>query len=690
MGKTLVIVESPGKIKKIQNYLGSSYLVKASVGHIMDLDPMSMSIDIVKQDNNKYIFVPNYIVNKDKKKVVNSLKEAVKDSTDIILAADEDREGEFIAFSLEKQLKLKKPKRIVFNAITKEALQHALLNPKTIDMDLVHAQQARRLLDRIVGYGISPLLGSNLSAGRVQSVVVKLIIEKEEEIKHELENMRSCFITCGQFELTKFEAKLYPNYYEKPSHAELINLITINPYYVSDIETKKVNKNPFPPFITSTLQQEASSKLKIGASTTMQLAQKLYEKGNITYMRTDSTSINKEASASILKFVKDTYGSEYYKYRTYKNKESAQEAHECIRPTYITNVTIDDATPDEKRLYDLIWKRTVASQMEAAIFDCQIVTIKNKDKSFKDKYFKTTNKKLAFDGFLKVYNVEENDKDEVFIDINKNDNINLTSLTSKQEYDYTNSRYSEASLIKKLEHLGIGRPSTYVSILETIQKRNYVQIANIDGVEKDSIEISIDKNKKVKEKVKKIKIGTDKKKYTPTDIGLNVTKFLQEHFPTLLDYGYTSGLEKQLDIVAEGKMNYQEVLNNIYALIKPKMEKLRSELASSSSSSNAKSLGTDNEGTSYSVIHSKNGWVIKKDFKNTKSSLFFGIDESEKNMSLEEAIRQSESGKLLGTYRGKPVFVMVGKFGPYLKYGTKNINLKGNADITFEIAKKLL
>ena len=685
MGKTLVIVESPGKIKKIQNYLGSGYLVKASVGHIMDLDPMKMSIDIVKQDNNKYVFVPNYIVNKDKKKVIDSLKQAVKDSTDVILAADEDREGEFIAFSLEKQLKLTNPKRIVFNAITKEALQNALLNPKTIDMDLVHAQQARRLLDRIVGYGISPLLGSSLSAGRVQSVVVKLIIEKEEEIKHELANTKSCFITCGQFE--KLEAKLYPNYKEKPSHPELINLITINPYYVSSIETKKVDKNPFPPFITSTLQQESSSKLKIGAAVTMQLAQKLYEKGHITYMRTDSCSINKETSATIQKFIKDTFGSEYYRYRTYKNKESAQEAHECIRPTYISNTTIDDATGDEQRLYSLIWKRTIASQMEPAVYDCQVITIKNTNKSFENKYFKTTNKKLAFDGFLKVYDVEIEDKDEVFIDLKKNDKINLNSLTCKEEFDYTNSRYSEASLIKKLEQLGIGRPSTYVSILNTIQQRNYVQIANIDGVEKDAVEISVDKNKKVKEKSKKVKIGIDKKKYTPTDIGVTVTKFLQEHFPSLLDYSYTSDLEKQLDVIAEGKLSYQNVLNDIYTLIKPKMEKLRLQLGKDKDS---KSLGKDKDGTSYSIINSKNGWVIKKDFKDVKSSLFFGIEESEQTMSLEEAIEKSESGKLLGTHRGKPVFVLEGKFGPYLKYGTKNINLKGNANITFEIAKKLL
>jgi DNA topoisomerase-1 len=694
MNKTLVIVESPGKIKKIQSYLGDKYIVKASIGHIQDLDPSKISIDIFKQENGSYIFAPNYIILKDKKKVVDSLKSFVNSSKEVIIAADEDREGEFIAFSLEKQLNLKNPKRIVFNAITKDAILNALKSPKSIDINLVHAQQSRRLLDRIVGYSISPLLGSGLSAGRVQSVVVKLIIEKENEIKTELENTQSCFIGCGTFNKSgekSFQAKMYPNINSKnldEIKKSLINLMDVNPYQIKTVELKQVEKHPFPPFTTSTLQQEAFSRLKFSAGVTMQLAQKLYEKGYITYMRTDSCNLSKDASSLIKTFIHNEFSEKYYKYRTYKNKESSQEAHECIRMTNVDTKQIEESDSEQK-LYELIWKRTIASQMAPALYDCQTITIIPQNTKI-DSYFKTTNKKLAFDGFLKVYDIEE--EESSFIDIKKGDLTYLTLLECKEEYDYKNCRFTEASLIKKLEQLGIGRPSTYVSILNTIQQRSYVQIANIDGIDKNVLEISIDNKKKIKEKTKKVKIGIDKKKFVPTDVGIKVNAFLEENFNYLLDYAYTAELENKLDIIANGKLNYQIVLNDLYNLLKPTVDKLisKSKLITNSNNLNIKSIGEDTDGTKYSILKSKNGWVVKKDFKNAKSSIFFGIEESQKQMSLEKAIEISKSGKFLGTHRGKDIFVMDGKFGAYLKYGTKNINLKGNDQITFDIAKKLI
>jgi DNA topoisomerase-1 len=693
MNKTLVIVESPGKIKKIQSYLGNNYIVKASVGHIMDLDPTKMSIDIILQDNGKYIFVPNYITMKDKTQVVTNLKTNIKNTSDVILAADEDREGEFIAFSLEKQLKLKNPKRIVFNAITKEAITSAIANPKTIDMNMVHAQQSRRLLDRLVGYMISPLLGSGLSAGRVQSVVVKLIIEKENEIKKDLEEMKSNFIVNGNF--GKLEAKLYPNYQTIDTEIikkELINMIEINPYFVSNVEIKETERSPPSPFITSSLQQEASNKLKFNPATTMQIAQKLYEKGYITYMRTDSCSIDKNSSALISKYIKKEYGEDYYKYRTFKNKENSQEAHECIRPTYINNPVIDEENTDnEKKLYELIWKRTIASQMANAIYENQIITIENKDTSFKGKYFKTTNKKLIFDGFLKVYN-DSNSTQEEFIDIKKDEKISLNSAVAKEEFNYNNSRYSEASLIKRLEDLLIGRPSTYVSILGVIQKRDYVKITNVEGISKDVSEISVDSKKKIKEKVKKITIGGDKKRFIPTETGIQVNNYLEENFSNIFNYQFTAELENKLDIIAQGKgIDQQEILNEIYTLIKPKVDSLTKARVIIYKSEN-RFIGEDVLGTKYTILKCKNNYAIKKDFPNIRESLFFGIDEDKKDsLTLEEAVEMTKDLRLLGVFRNKPVFLTKGAYGPYIKYGTKNISLKGhNENISFDIAKKLL
>jgi len=513
--------------------------------------------------------------------------------------------------------------------------------------------------------------------------------------------MKSCFITCGNFD--KLEAKLYPNFTKSESEIEkmLINLIDINPYTIDSVETSQVEKHPFPPFITSTLQQEAAVKLKMSAFVTMQTAQKLYEKGYITYMRTDSCNLSKDASFTIKEFINKDFGSKYYKYRTFTNKDSSQEAHECIRPTYINTQVLEPElqnAPALQKLYDLIWCRTIASQMASAIYDCQNIKIINSHQSFKNKYFKTTNKKLFFDGFLKVYQIDNVDTDVCgtnnFVDIKKGESITLSSLHCTETFDYTNSRYSEPTLIRKLEQLGIGRPSTYVSILNTIQQRSYVQVANVDGVEKEILDIVVDSKKNLKKKKKKIKIGIDKKKFVPTDTGLKVNSFLEDHFANLINYNYTAELEKKLDVIAEGKLNFQNVLNELYKILKPNVDKLSSKISiSESSQSKSKiNLGEDSEGTKYCVLKSKNGWVIKKDFKETKSSLFFAITDvaDPTTLTLQEAIDRAVDGKLLGIYRGKEIFVLRGKYGPYIKYGNKNINLKGNDKITFEIAKKLV
>jgi DNA topoisomerase-1 len=677
MSKTLVIVESPGKIKKIQSYLGNGYLVKASVGHIMDLPSDKMSIDILLQDNGSHIFVPKYIPLKDKASVIATLKNNVKNCTDVLIASDEDREGEFIAYSLQKLLDLNNPKRIVFNAITKNEIIHAVNNPKTIDTNLVHAQQSRRLLDRLVGYSVSPLLGNKLSAGRVQSVVVKLIIEKENEIKSQLENLKTHFVVHGNF--GKIEAKLI-SFPEKEINKEvLLSIKKVSPYIVDSVESKQTERSPPAPFITSTLQQEASSRLKFSPAVTMQVAQKLYEKGYITYMRTDSCSISKGISDEISNYIKTTFTDKYYTFRTFKNKVNSQEAHECIRPTQIKTDFIDEDN-NENKLYQLIWKRTIASQMVNAIYDNQIITIK------KESYiFKTTNKKLNFDGFLKVYHDTDKEDDATFIDIKKGELLELKVLKAKEEFNYHNSRYTEASLIKKLEDLSIGRPSTFVSILNTIQKRTYVVIGNAQGVEKEILEITIDTT--YNEKKKKVIVGADKKKFIPTETGIQVNNFLEQHFSNIFNYSFTAELENKLDLIAEGKLHYQSVLNDTYSLLLPKLN----SKSNYSSNPNVISLGTDQEGSTYTVMSTKFGWTIKKDYSNVKDSLFVGIGEDIKDtITLDSAIEKFTDTKLLGIYRNKGVYLIKGKFGPYIKYNKKNISLRGNENPTFEAVKKLL
>lgn len=559
----LVIVESPGKIKKIQSILGSGYLVKASVGHLQDLDASSLSIDIREKKNGGYSFEPQYAVLQQKKSVVTSLRKLAKECHRVIIASDEDREGEFIAFSIMTLLNLKDPQRIVFNEITRAAITEAMRHPRSVDMHKVDSQKTRRILDRLIGYKIQPLLRRGFTAGRVQSVVVGLIVEKEDEIKKQLEHLSSTPVIEGCFE--KMTATLAHSPPGMSPEEELVYLANINPYYIHDVKESLATESPPPPFTTSTLQQAAATTLKFPVDVTMKVAQKLYEAGHITYMRTDSTAISKDFSFSLTRQIKATYGDKYYQYRAYKNNGLSQEAHECIRPTDITVTLLNDATDQEQRLYNLIWQRVVASQMASATYEVFTLLILNKDKSFGKRTFTTVQKNLLFDGFLCIYNVKKPVKGDRRL--SKGETIKVSSLLYSERFNYSNSRYSEASLVKKMEQVGIGRPSTYVSTIQTILKRRYVIISDqVYGITKTTTEMRIKAGeKKVKSKEKQTMIGHEKKKFIPTSSGRLITSYLQAHFPSTFNVAFTSSMEESLDRIATGKVKSQEVLSNFYA-----------------------------------------------------------------------------------------------------------------------------
>jgi len=670
----LVIVESPGKIKKIQSYLGPKYTVMASVGHIQDLHPNSLSVDILEQANSK-VFIPKYTVLENKAAVVAKLRKACKEHTEVIIASDEDREGEFIGFSIASLLQLSNPKRIVFNEISKTAIEKAVANPRFLDTHMINSQKTRRILDRIIGYKIRPLLSTGQSAGRVQSVVVMLIIDKERDVKKNLENLKSQYTVNGVFE--GIEAKLVHREIADIKQ-ELTYLWGINPYFVEDVIITQSQRNPPAPFITSTLQQEASSVLKMSAQQTMSVAQKLYEEGLITYMRTDSTAIGPDFSSKIEAHILEHFGSNYNHPRIYKNKEFSQEAHECIRPTDVNR-------KDDNPLYELIWRRTVASQMESAVYDNQKIVISNLDANFKPRQFEANNKQLVFDGFLKVYGHEIEEVSN-FITVEKGVPIKLESLKATETFNYSNSRYTEATLIKKMEALGIGRPSTYANIIKTILDRGYVEVKDVEGIIKDTTEWTIKggKNARVTEKAKKVKIGFEKKKFVPTQNGIDITEFLLKHFSEIMNYNFTAEMEKTLDDIAEGKNQMQVVLNTFYDKFNPIIEGLVS-----APKKNKNILGIDTSGNEYSIVAGKYGLTLMKKYTEGENTVqFFPLPKE--GLTLEEAIEATKDSRLLGIYRKKPIFEIRGKFGLYLKYGDKNFSLRECGPVEFDIAKKLV
>ena len=683
MAKNLVIVESPAKAKTIENFLGKDYTVKSSLGHVMDLDSKKLSVDV---END---FEPQYQISPDKKKLVTELKKMAKAAETVWLASDEDREGEAISWHLYKALKLDeaKSKRIVFHEITKNAILHAIENPRGIDHNLVAAQQARRVLDRLVGYELSPLLWRkvkpSLSAGRVQSVAVRLIVEREEEIK-KFKSV-SAFRTLAQFRLTDgndttaFTAE-YAERFKTFGEAKAFIEKQAGAFFeVVSVEKKPGKKSPAPPFTTSTLQQEASRKLGMSVANTMRVAQRLYESGRITYMRTDSVNLSTQAIGAAKAEIESAFGKEYSKTRRYTTKsKGAQEAHEAIRPTYLNQSTIS-GSPEEQRLYELIWKRTIASQMSDAVLEKTNVKIKS---SGAEKMFIATGEVVKFDGFLKIYRPasDENngEKQGMFLlpPMQKGNSLYLIEMKSVENFSKHPPRYTEASLVRKLEELGIGRPSTYAPTISTIQKREYVVKESRPG-EKRNLRNIILKNGKIEEKTIKENTGNEKAKLFPTDIGVLVNKFLLEYFDDIIDYNFTSNVEKEFDEIAEGKKVWNSIIKEFYG---PFHEKVQETLKNSGKFSGEKLLGKDpaTGKNVYAKIGRYGAIVQIGDTESEEKPRFAGLQKGQslETITLEEALKLFEYPRHLGEYEGEEITVAIGRFGPYVKHNKLFYSIK--------------
>jgi len=689
MSKNLLIVESPAKAKTIEKILGKDFEVKSCYGHIRDLEKAGMGIDMDKN------YKPRYIVPQEKQKVVKDLKNLAKKAGEVWLATDEDREGEAISWHLCEVLGLnpKTTKRIVFHEITKPAIQGAVQNPRTVDMNLVNAQQARRVLDRIVGFELSPVLWrkismrNNLSAGRVQSVAVRLIAEREREI-NAFEAQSSfrieAWFTAKDSNDKNISFKAEGDKYSSAEDAEtfLKSCVRAN-YKVSDIQVKPAKRSPAPPFTTSTLQQEASRKLGYGVSRTMQLAQRLYENGHITYMRTDSVNLSNTALGDITKTVKSMYGEEYHQFRKFKTKsESAQEAHEAIRPTYMNHTTVND--PDVKRLYELIWKRTMASQMSDAELERTIAKI---NISTNNEQLTAHGEVLKFDGFLKVYR-EDRDEDDLADEeaegmlppLVVGQPLPLKEMKAIERFTRPQPRYTEASLVKKLEELGIGRPSTYAPTISTILKRGYVEKRDKESVKRDYrvFILEVDQVKKI---VDHENTGAEKSKLFPTDLGLVVTDFLIQYFDDIMDYGFTARIEEEFDEVAEGKMKWNQMIDDFYNPFKKDVEKT---IETAERVKGERELGTDPiTGKPVVARMGRFGPMVQMGVADENEKPHFAAlkkGQSIETISLEEALDLFKLPLTLGEYEGKEVYVNMGRFGPYVKWGEEFISLPRGED----------
>ncbi|MES2773675.1 MAG: type I DNA topoisomerase [Bacteroidota bacterium] len=700
MAKNLLIVESPAKAKTIEKILGSDFEVKSCYGHIRDLEKNDMGVDIA---NN---FMPNYIVPDEKEKVVRELKSIAKRSNEVWLASDEDREGESISWHLAEVLNLdpKTTKRIVFHEITKPAIQKAVANPRIINMDLVNAQQARRVLDRIVGFELSPVLWrkigrqGGLSAGRVQSVAVKLIVEKEREInQHTSESsfaVRAIF-TAKDINGREVSFTAEGSKFKQQDDAEAFLESCVGAAYkVNDIQVKPGKKSPAPPFTTSTLQQEASRKLGYGVARTMLVAQKLYENGNITYMRTDSVNLSDTAIADISQAINKNFGEKYLQLRKYKNKnESAQEAHEAIRPTYMDNQTIDDA--DGKRLYELIWKRTIASQMSDAATEkttAKIGISTNKDE------LTASGEVIKFDGFLKVY-MESTDDEETenegqesrLPNLAVGQPLSFVEMLATEKFTRPTARYTEASLVKKMEELGIGRPSTYAPTISTILKRNYVEKKDKDGTRRD-VRILKLKDDNITKVTEQETFGTEKSKLFPTDLGSVVTDFLSKHFDNVMNYGFTASIEEEFDKIAEGKQVWNKMVKNFYD---PFHKDVSQTMETAERATGEKSLGTHPEsGKPVIARMGKFGPMVQigtSDNENDKP-LFASLraGQSIETITLADALDLFKMPFSLGTHQDKELVVGIGRFGPYVKFGEEYISLaKGEDPLKVDMERAL-
>lgn len=695
MAKNVVIVESPAKAKTIEKFLGKDFKVVSSYGHIVDLPSKELGVDI---END---FKPKYLVSSDKKAVVKELKTLTQKAETVWLASDEDREGEAISWHLSETLKLKpeNTKRIVFNSITKSAIEKAIQNPRGIDYNLVNAQQARRVLDRLVGYELSPVLWkkvkSGLSAGRVQSVSVRLIVEREREIQDFKTNF-SYKITAefANSEGKTFKATL-PKSFDTLEEAKqfLEKNIGAN-FKIASLETKPAKKSPAPPFTTSTLQQEASRKLYFSVSKTMMIAQRLYESGFITYMRTDSTNLSQEAINTAKNAIIGIYGNQYSQVRNFATKtKGAQEAHEAIRPTDMTRTTISGES-DQVRLYELIWKRTIASQMADAQLERTNVKIEA-DKH--NELFTASGEMIRFDGFLKVYlegsDDEEEEQEGMLPTLKKGESVSNNNIVATQRFTRPPARYTEASLVKKLEELGIGRPSTYAPTISTIQNRGYVERSSFEGEERKYEQLVLSKET-VKQKTLTEKVGADKGKLIPTDIGIVVNDFLVANFETIMDYNFTAKVEGSFDNIAEGTENWTEMLQRFYTHFHPVVENVEKNAGRETGE---RVLGIDpKSGRPLSVRLGRFGAMAQigtneDEQKPLFASLHSGM--SIETITFEEALKLFELPRKLGIIDGKEVDVNVGRFGPYVRYGDTFISLEKGEDIfsvTIERAQELI
>jgi DNA topoisomerase I len=683
MSKNLVIVESPAKAKTIEGFLGKDYIVKSSFGHVRDLAKKGFGVDIEKN------FAPTYEVSPDKAKVVSELKKLAKAAETVWLATDEDREGEAISWHLFETLELKEnnTKRIVFHEITKPAIQKAIANPRTIDKHLVDAQQARRILDRLVGFELSPILWKkirpSLSAGRVQSVAVRLIVEREREIV--AFSVTFNYKVVGVFEIggRTFKAELSKRFAKKEEAEQFLNNIIGANFKVDNLEVKPGKKSPAAPFTTSTLQQEASRKLGFSVAQTMTIAQRLYESGKITYMRTDSVNLSDTAINQAKEAITKNYGEEYLNIRHYKTKsKGAQEAHEAIRPTYISNQTIEGEN-NEKRLYDLIWKRTIASQMSDAQLEKTIITIAN-NKS--DLNYIGKGEVIVFDGFLKVYmegTDDENSEDEESLlpPMKIGDTLQLVESTATQRFASPAARYTEASLVKKLEELGIGRPSTYAPTISTIQKREYVIKEDREGRSRN-YDFIILKDNKIKSEIKTEITGAEKSKLFPTDIGMVVNDFLLKEFPQILDFNFTAFVEEEFDFIAEGKLSWTKMLKEFY---KPFHENVEKTSETSERASGERLLGIDNAtGKNVYVRIGRFGPLAQlgesNDENNKPKFASLRKDQRIDTITLEQALDLFKLPRVTGLFEEKEMKVAVGRFGPYIQHDGKFVSLKKEDD----------
>lgn len=683
MADNLVIVESPAKAKTIQKFLGNGYEVKSSFGHIRDLQDKKLSVDVERN------FTPEYVIPSDKKKVVAELKKAAASASTVWLASDEDREGEAISWHLFETLGLNEAhtRRIVFHEITKDAIVNAVRNPRSIDMNLVNAQQARRVLDRLVGFELSPVLWRKiqpkLSAGRVQSVALRLVVEREKEImafeNEAFYKVEALFHPAGFPAAVKVKAVLDTKFKTIDEARKFLQDCIGADFTVSDVEKKEATRFPAAPFTTSTLQQEAARKLRFPVSMTMRVAQSLYERGLITYMRTDSTNLSTLALGAAKKFITGNFGPEYSKTRQFKtHSKGAQEAHEAIRPTYIENTEIE-GTAQEQKLYNLIWKRTVASQMaDAKVLNTTLRVASDK----RSEKFNAQATQVLFDGFLKLYiegtDNQETEEEEVMLpDLQVGTKMEEKGINAECKFTAAPPRYSEATLVKKLEELGIGRPSTYAPTIATLTTgRGYIVKGDKEGKKITVNDLEL-RNGNISEKSKTETVGAERGRLLPQEIGMIVTDYLEKNFTDIMGYDFTANVEKEFDQIADGNLVWNDVIGAFYTPFHKKVDEV---LHDGNYSHVSKELGTDSEGNKITAKFGKFGPYIQKGEGEKAQYASLGKDQLIENITLEDALKMFQLPRTVGEYNGVEVIALKGRFGPFLKYGDRNFSIPRGKD----------